>query len=134
MNLDSQDSATQTQTELKSIGTQHESDDLLYLIERLPDQKRKALLLDALKVSDVVHEGITCSACGEEIRGIRYSCPTFKCKKDFCQFCEATEEHAHPLLKLRAPQARIIDLPQMPATNLEIVSTKSAEQVSFHSA
>jgi len=52
--------------------------------------------------SVVVHEHITCDGCQRKpIIGVRYKCSV--CADfDFCETCEATIEHSHPFLKIKA--------------------------------
>lgn len=51
--------------------------------------------------SETVHGRVSCDGCGVfPVVGIRYKCyvcPDF----DFCEKCEATQEHPHPFIKLR---------------------------------
>jgi hypothetical protein len=51
--------------------------------------------------SEAVHGRVSCDGCGVfPVVGIRYKCyvcPDF----DFCEKCEATQEHPHPFIKLR---------------------------------
>ena len=48
----------------------------------------------------VVHHKVKCDSCGAApIVGIRYKCTV--CRNfDFCEVCEAREEHGHPFLKI----------------------------------
>ncbi len=51
--------------------------------------------------SEAIHSRVSCDGCGVfPVVGIRYKCyvcPDF----DFCEKCEATQEHPHPFIKLR---------------------------------
>lgn len=50
----------------------------------------------------VEHPGTSCAHCKlNPIRGIRYKC-TICVNFDFCDVCEATIEHEHPFLKIKA--------------------------------
>lgn len=53
------------------------------------------------------HPRITCDGCqASPIQGIRYKCsvcPDF----DFCEKCETSTQHAHPLLKIKTPQCPV---------------------------
>jgi len=69
--------------------------------------------------SNIVHEGVECDGCGvKPIKGFRYKCsvcPDF----DFCEKCEANNEHDHVFMKIKKPiayqfvEGNIIDLNQV---------------------
>jgi hypothetical protein len=54
-----------------------------------------------------VHEFVKCDGCGMiPIVGNRYQCS--QCYNfDFCEFCEASKEHAHPFLKIKKPVVHV---------------------------
>jgi len=51
-----------------------------------------------------IHSYVTCDGCGvKPIVGVRYKCSV--CDDfDYCEVCEATKEHAHEFLKIKAPR------------------------------
>ena len=59
----------------------------------------------------LIHPGIVCHGCKENISGIRYKCVI--CKDfDFCEKCEEKNngEHGHPFLKINNPEICPVDI------------------------
>ena len=55
--------------------------------------------------NDIIHKGIYCNECDNEIKGIRYKCCICQ-KYNLCEKCEKKcgVGHNHPLLKIRKPE------------------------------
>ena len=55
--------------------------------------------------NDIIHKGIYCNECVNEIKGIRYKCCICQ-KYNLCEKCEKKFGfgHNHPLLKIRSPK------------------------------
>lgn len=53
--------------------------------------------------SEMIHPGVECDGCGQfPIKGIRYKC-TFLPDFDYCEHCEAQNNHQYPFFKIRKP-------------------------------
>jgi len=69
-------------------------------------EKKEAEKKNALKVKQVVHNGVTCDGCNVgPIVGNRYKCAV--CEDfDYCEKCEESNKnnHPHPFIKIRCPE------------------------------
>jgi hypothetical protein len=82
-----------------------EMEELTLRLKELSDklQRAKGKPLKNRGQESVVHSRVTCDGCGVgPIRGIRYKC-TVCHDFDYCEKCEATIEHPHCFIRIRAP-------------------------------
>jgi len=69
------------------------------------EKKFDKICIDSQQGQSTQHH-VRCNGCGmETIVGIRYKCS--ECKEfNFCEVCEAVEEHPHVFLKIRTPETK----------------------------
>lgn len=80
----------------------------------------------------MVHIDVTCDACGRtNIEGARFKCAV--CSDfDFCEECEKTIEHPHPMLKIKKPNQapiKIFTILKGEDNNLEVNGHRIPSQV-----
>mmetsp|Transcript_15399 Transcript_15399/g.15377 ORF Transcript_15399/g.15377 Transcript_15399/m.15377 type:complete len:417 (-) Transcript_15399:25-1275(-) len=74
-----------------------------------------------------------CSACGLQIRGVKYECKF--CNINMCEICEKSTEHMHPLLKIKPSEAFVpikpIEAHQKKPINIEYIQSKKPIDAEF---
>jgi len=67
------------------------------------------ICIDSQQGKTVQRHNVKCNGCGiESITGIRYKCS--ECQEfNFCEVCEAVENHPHVFLKLKTPEAEMMN-------------------------